>query len=150
MTESLLNIIVKELQKENLYSENVDLEHVKNLLDKIDPTILDKISSIFPVVIVSHLKNILHDNKIDVSDTPEILELLKTLYSSIAEIRNEKSFVISSKDIVETTIIIVKSVLSLCIKDNKLNFLLKIVEISGSLVLFSLPEQMSLFCKCCK
>lgn len=151
MSDSLLNIIVNELKKYKLCAENVDITPIKALLDKIDPKVISKISDKIPIVIISHLKNILQDNKIDLSDTSEILELLKDLYTSIGELNNENSFKISSKQLVDIVMIIINAILSLCIEDkDKLNLLVKIIETSGTFLLFSLPEKISLFCKCCK
>lgn len=148
MNQNLLELIISELKKEKICPENIDTSIVKVYLDKIDPSVAENFSSKIVLMIIGHLKNILADNKIDLSDTSEILKLLKDLYIAAGELQNDQKKQITSQQLVDTVMNIINIVISLCMEDkNKAFLLVKIIETSGTFLLISLPEKIS--CKCC-
>jgi hypothetical protein len=149
MEEKILNILYDELKKEKLCVENVDILNFKHLFDKIEINVLEKVSEKFPVTIISHLRNILKDEKIDLDDFDDILKILKELYTSINDLHNQKNTKIPLKDLIDATVVIINIILMVCVKDeNRKQNLIKIVQVSQSFLFFTLPE-ISIFCKCC-
>ena len=108
-------LIILKQEENNVYCKKIGITISKDIIQ-----IINKIIEVNPQLlndIEKSIKEVLKDGKIDSNDIPEFILIIQILYERL---NNNKSFKITSKNIIETCSTIVKFVIRTLVEERKI------------------------------